>query len=60
MGKICAKTKIKLELGLMCLHDYNLILKFQNNYKLSYYYEKKIVKAKFWKGVINLLLHNYK
>ena len=60
IGKLCAKTKSKLELGLMCLNDFNLIIKFQNNHKLSGYHEKKKLKAKFWKGVINLLLSNMK
>ncbi len=60
IGKICAKSKTKLELGLMCLDDYILILKSQNNYKLSNFQEKKKLKAKFWKGVIFTMLKNYK
>ncbi len=60
IGKLCAKTKSKLELGLMCLNDFNLILKFQNNYKLTHYHEKKKIKAKFWKGLIHTLLNNFK
>jgi hypothetical protein len=60
IGKLCAKTKSKLELGLMCLNDFNLIIKFQNNHKLTSYHEKKKLKAKFWKGLIHTLLNNFK
>lgn len=60
IGKLCAKSKTKLELGLMCLNDFNLILKYQNNYKLNGFFQKKQVKSKFWKGVIYVLLNQYK
>jgi hypothetical protein len=61
IGKICAKSNNKKELGKICLEDYIVILKFQNNYKKLYdFYEKKKIKAKFWIGVINLLLKDYK
>ncbi len=58
IGKLCAKTKSKLELGLMCLNDFCVILKFQYSYKLNSFAEEKLLKAKFWKGVTNILLTN--
>jgi len=60
IGKICAKSILKPELGLMCLDDFINITKFQNNYKLTDYYEKKKLKAKFWIGVIHIQLKEYK
>ena len=43
----------------MCLKDYKLILKFQNNYKLTDKNEKKSINSKFWMGLINVLLGQY-
>ena len=61
IGKMCAKARIKLELGLVCLEDYINISKFQTNCKYSDLVEnKKINKAHFWKGVIHLLQKEYK
>lgn len=60
MGKICAKSNYKLEMGLLCLSDYIAILKFENNYDLTNARSYKKSMAIFFKGVIFCLLKQYK
>ena len=61
MGKICAKSNYKLEMGLLCLSDYIKIMKFDKNYDM----QKNLKSYKksmgiFFKGVIFCLLKQYK
>lgn len=60
MGKICAKSNYKLEMGLLCLSDYITILKFENNYEVKSTRCYKKSMAIFFKGVIYCLLKQYK
>lgn len=60
IGKYCAKSNFKLELGLVCLGDFKSILKFIDNYNLSSLNEIKNIKAIFWKGVIYILQKQHK
>jgi len=60
IGKYCAKSNTKLELGLICLSDFNHILKFQDNYNLTSKNEIKKIKSNFWKGIILILQRQYK
>jgi hypothetical protein len=60
MGKICAKSNYKLEMGLLCLSDYITILKFENNYEVKNSRSHKKNMAIFFKGVIHCLLKQYK
>jgi len=60
MGKICAKSNYKLEMGLLCLSDYIAIVKFENNYELANSSSYKKSMAIFFKGVIYCLLKQYK
>jgi hypothetical protein len=59
IGKICAKSEIKKEMGLICLEDYVYILKFQNNYKLNDEFEAKKQKAHFWMSILHIQLKQY-
>jgi hypothetical protein len=60
IGKYCAKSGLKLDLGLVCISDYKNIIKFQDNYNLKHNKEIKKIKANFWKGVIYILQKQYK
>lgn len=60
MGKICAKSNYKLEMGLLCLTDYINIIKFENNYEMGNPSNYKKSMAIFFKGVIYCLLKQYK
>ena len=60
IGKYCAKSNMKLDFGLICLTDFKHILNFQDNYKLSQKNQIKIIKSKFWKGVIYIFQKRYK
>ena len=60
IGKLCAKSKIKKELGLMCLQDYICFLKFGANYKMKEKHERYKQKALFWMCVLHIELKQYK
>ena len=60
IGKYCAKSGIKLDLGLVCISDFKHIIKFQDNYNLKQNKEIKKIKANFWKGLIYILQKQYK
>ena len=60
MGKICAKSNYKLEMGILCLTDYVSILKFQNNYETTAKIKMKKSMAIFFKGVLFCLSKQYK
>jgi len=60
IGKACAKSETKRELGLMCLEDYIHLLKFSHNYKLNDKKETKKQKAYFWMCILNIQLRQYK
>jgi hypothetical protein len=56
IGKLCAKYKIKLELGNQCLLEFIILQKLSENHDLSDTGFLKKLKAKFWMGVINIHL----
>lgn len=60
IGKFCAKSQLKCEMGLYCLKDYLNILKFQYNYELQDQQLVKKYKACFYMGVIHAYLKQYK
>lgn len=60
LGKICAKSGVKKEIGVVALQDYIQIMKFQNNYKLDNYNDQKKQKAYFWMCVLHIELKQYK
>jgi hypothetical protein len=60
IGKYCAKSGLKLDLGLVCISDFKNIIKFQDNYNLKQDKEIKKIKANFWKGLIYILQRQYK
>ena len=60
IGKYCAKSGLKLDLGLVCISDFKNIIKFQDNYNLEQDKEIKKIKANFWKGLIYILQRQYK
>ena len=60
IGKFCAKSQLKSEMGLYCLKDYIQIVKFEYNYNLDDHHLPKKYKANFYIGVINCFLKQYK
>jgi hypothetical protein len=60
IGKFCAKSGLKSEMGLYCLNDYICILKFQNNYVLDEICLLKKYKAYFYMARIYCFQNDYK
>lgn len=60
MGKLCAKTNYKVEMGLLCLKDYMRLLKFKHDYDYNTNFEHKKLRVKFFKAVLLIILKQYK
>lgn len=57
IGKLSAKHKYKMELGLECLLEYIVLIKSKDSYDLRDITFHKKVKAQFWIGVLYILLN---
>ena len=60
IGKICAKGNIKNDLGIICLKDYILLIKFKYNHFLCDTLQKEKKKAYFWLFVLYTQIKDYK
>jgi hypothetical protein len=60
IGKFCAKSGLKSDMGLYCLNDYICILKFQNNFVLDEINLLKKYKAYFYMARIYCFQNDYK
>lgn len=60
IGKICAKGNTKNDLGILCLKDFILLIKFKNNYYLCDTLQKEKKKAYFWLFILYTQIKDYK